>query len=102
MSSVPRASSRARCAVKVVRTRACAACRKRLDFHIDDPRGVFAVLARGACRHLQEEGVLGRLEGREPQGFAHTVARDHVTDQVRGTLEVVLCPCGDLADGEPL
>lgn len=38
-----------------------------LDFRVDAPRGLFAVLSRSAGRHLKEERLPGRLEGRQPQ-----------------------------------
>jgi hypothetical protein len=51
---------------------------------------------------VQKQGVPGRLEGREPQSVAHPVAREHVPDQVRGPLAVVLDPGGDLAENNLL
>jgi len=72
------------------------------DLIIDATGSLFAVLSLRHRRHVEEERLTGRLEGRQPQGFSHPIAGDHVARYVGGPLEIVLRAGRDVAEDELL
>jgi hypothetical protein len=70
------------------------------DLRIDPARRVFAVLARGHRRHVEEECLARCLERPESEGLAHPVTSHHVARHIGGTLEMVLGARRDIAEDE--